>query len=302
MEKKIVHENSICFLCKITPIIGIKYKCPICIDREYCSNCEGNLYHEHNLLKIKTNKKKTEKPVHLEKKEQIQSNQNVLKPEQAEEPETNQNHERNEKIEEKSEQLEGSQKMETVPKIEILQKNNENTQISDTKEANVANFHIMTQSEKNFESFGNQEAGNGYLFKEKGAEFFLSFGEIEIIPKKFDILEEEIIIKFEIFNESDKYLEHEVFVRLSPSSYLKGDVVEIGNMKKNEVKKFEMKVRNPNAIGKYIFSLQLFEKVLIYFSFSCIFSFLSLFSDIYIFAYGWLLIQKIFSFFFLLIK
>ena len=54
-NKKVFHSGVICKGCKDS-IIGVRYKCTICEDFDYCEKCEkkdkGN--HGHPLLKIRT--------------------------------------------------------------------------------------------------------------------------------------------------------------------------------------------------------------------------------------------------------
>ena len=47
----IVHKGIICSKCGIFPIKGIRYKCPICIDINYCEKCHNNYNHYHPLIK-----------------------------------------------------------------------------------------------------------------------------------------------------------------------------------------------------------------------------------------------------------
>lgn len=52
-QDKVVHENVECDGCGVAPIKGIRYKCSICKDFDYCETCEERLGHEHPFLKIK---------------------------------------------------------------------------------------------------------------------------------------------------------------------------------------------------------------------------------------------------------
>lgn len=52
MDAKCVLHQATCDGCN-TPIIGIRYKCSVCKDFDYCANCEERLTHEHPFLKIK---------------------------------------------------------------------------------------------------------------------------------------------------------------------------------------------------------------------------------------------------------
>lgn len=42
-----------CDGCKIAPITGIRYKCAVCQDFDYCAKCEESLGHDHPFLKIR---------------------------------------------------------------------------------------------------------------------------------------------------------------------------------------------------------------------------------------------------------
>lgn len=50
--KPVVHQVT-CDGCDTSPITGIRYKCSVCKDFDYCANCEERLAHEHPFLKIK---------------------------------------------------------------------------------------------------------------------------------------------------------------------------------------------------------------------------------------------------------
>ena len=54
-KKKVIHPGIICDGCN-GPIIGVRYKCVVCKDFDYCEKCEEkfNLKHGHPLLKIRT--------------------------------------------------------------------------------------------------------------------------------------------------------------------------------------------------------------------------------------------------------
>lgn len=47
-----IHEGIRCDGCKISPVIGDRYKCVICPDFDYCSNCESRNEHNHPFIKI----------------------------------------------------------------------------------------------------------------------------------------------------------------------------------------------------------------------------------------------------------
>ena len=48
-----IHNNIRCNICKLIPIKGIRYKCPVCDDFDLCENCELAKGHQHALLKIR---------------------------------------------------------------------------------------------------------------------------------------------------------------------------------------------------------------------------------------------------------
>jgi len=52
-QDKVVHTNVACDGCDTHPIVGIRYKCSVCRDFDYCSVCEERLGHEHPFLKIR---------------------------------------------------------------------------------------------------------------------------------------------------------------------------------------------------------------------------------------------------------
>ena len=54
-ENNIVHKAVKCNGCKMNPIIGIRYKCTVCDDFDYCEKCEEKYGEKHNhpFLKIR---------------------------------------------------------------------------------------------------------------------------------------------------------------------------------------------------------------------------------------------------------
>ena len=54
-EELIIHHHVKCDGCKKSPIQGIRYKCTICKNFDYCEECEKKyaLEHGHPLLKIR---------------------------------------------------------------------------------------------------------------------------------------------------------------------------------------------------------------------------------------------------------
>lgn len=52
-EQVVTHVGVSCDGCGESPIIGVRYKCAVCKDFDYCANCEEKLDHDHPFLKIK---------------------------------------------------------------------------------------------------------------------------------------------------------------------------------------------------------------------------------------------------------
>jgi hypothetical protein len=52
-EQVITHVGVSCDGCGESPIIGVRYKCAVCKNFDYCANCEEKLDHDHPFLKIK---------------------------------------------------------------------------------------------------------------------------------------------------------------------------------------------------------------------------------------------------------
>jgi len=50
-----VHSNVICDGCQKGPIVGIRYKCSICPDFDFCEKCEETKWkeHDHPLIKMR---------------------------------------------------------------------------------------------------------------------------------------------------------------------------------------------------------------------------------------------------------
>jgi len=46
------HTRVACDGCGISPVIGIRYKCCVCKNFDYCEVCEERLQHEHPFIKI----------------------------------------------------------------------------------------------------------------------------------------------------------------------------------------------------------------------------------------------------------
>lgn len=52
-EPLVEHTRVQCDGCGVNPILGVRYKCAVCKDFDYCTKCENNLGHEHPFLKIR---------------------------------------------------------------------------------------------------------------------------------------------------------------------------------------------------------------------------------------------------------
>jgi sequestosome 1 len=50
---QVVHQGVECDGCQVSPIVGHRYKCSVCQDFDFCSNCEEKIDHLHPFLKIK---------------------------------------------------------------------------------------------------------------------------------------------------------------------------------------------------------------------------------------------------------
>jgi ribosomal protein S12 len=46
------HTTVACDGCGVSPIIGIRYKCIVCKNFDYCEVCEERITHEHSFIKI----------------------------------------------------------------------------------------------------------------------------------------------------------------------------------------------------------------------------------------------------------
>lgn len=40
LEEKPIHKLVICDGCEVFPLVGIRYKCAVCEDFDYCETCE----------------------------------------------------------------------------------------------------------------------------------------------------------------------------------------------------------------------------------------------------------------------
>lgn len=50
----VVHESVTCDSCNTGPIVGIRYKCSVCQNFDFCQTCEANVPHPHPFIKIRT--------------------------------------------------------------------------------------------------------------------------------------------------------------------------------------------------------------------------------------------------------
>jgi hypothetical protein len=53
-ESRITHPRVTCDGCNTYPIVGVRYKCSVCPDFDYCEKCEETREHCHPFLKIKS--------------------------------------------------------------------------------------------------------------------------------------------------------------------------------------------------------------------------------------------------------
>jgi hypothetical protein len=53
INEVVTHVGVSCDGCGESPILGVRYKCAVCKDFDYCSNCEEKLDHDHPFLKIR---------------------------------------------------------------------------------------------------------------------------------------------------------------------------------------------------------------------------------------------------------
>jgi len=51
--KKVVHYGISCNGCGSMPIVGVRYKCTVCPNFDFCENCEGTRPHIHNFIKMR---------------------------------------------------------------------------------------------------------------------------------------------------------------------------------------------------------------------------------------------------------
>jgi len=57
-SSQVIHTRVTCDGCGMSPIIGVRYKCTVCRDFDFCENCEKNMPHDqsHDFTKIKVPK------------------------------------------------------------------------------------------------------------------------------------------------------------------------------------------------------------------------------------------------------
>lgn len=53
MPNEVVHYRVNCDGCGQKGIVGIRYKCAICPDFDFCERCEATIEHDHPFLKIR---------------------------------------------------------------------------------------------------------------------------------------------------------------------------------------------------------------------------------------------------------
>lgn len=51
--QQVIHHRVICDGCGVKPLMGVRYKCAVCQDFDYCEKCEATVEHPHPFLKIK---------------------------------------------------------------------------------------------------------------------------------------------------------------------------------------------------------------------------------------------------------
>jgi len=54
-SSNVIHSNVTCDGCKVSPILGNRYKCTVCQNFDYCDSCEEKYseIHKHPFLKIR---------------------------------------------------------------------------------------------------------------------------------------------------------------------------------------------------------------------------------------------------------
>jgi hypothetical protein len=51
-DGQVVHQKCECDGCGKFPIVGARYKCSVCKNFDYCTDCEETKKHDHPFLKI----------------------------------------------------------------------------------------------------------------------------------------------------------------------------------------------------------------------------------------------------------
>lgn len=74
---KNVHYRVICDGCGTNPIVGVRYKCSVCEDFDYCETCEQRVEHPHPFLKIKHHNQRP-KAILTVLEEELPENQTIL--------------------------------------------------------------------------------------------------------------------------------------------------------------------------------------------------------------------------------
>ena len=46
-------HDAKCTGCGVTPIVGIRYKCTVCPNFDFCIQCEATIHHSHNMIKLR---------------------------------------------------------------------------------------------------------------------------------------------------------------------------------------------------------------------------------------------------------
>lgn len=49
----VTHPRIICDGCECAPVMGVRYKCAVCPDFDFCEKCEDSIDHPHPFLKIR---------------------------------------------------------------------------------------------------------------------------------------------------------------------------------------------------------------------------------------------------------
>lgn len=53
-NEKVIHNGVTCDSCQFRNIEGVRYKCSVCSNFDFCERCEATVDHPHPFLKIKT--------------------------------------------------------------------------------------------------------------------------------------------------------------------------------------------------------------------------------------------------------